>query len=385
VVTPTSLDKDSSDIGSLWSDGTHQFRIAEISAGAITFWSVPFTYSGSWQMTSTIGSTITHVSGAVHTSTITASTKTTAQKFPVVTGVTITLLANGITAIGSNETGRAVHVDVVEEFDLIDPSTNNTAANPWEWDSGDVWMHAKNTYQIYAGGTSVHCEWTVMRPMLIRDFGFTQSATLIMTGYDQQWSYIPKTKPLTGGYDFKNIQDLLAYNGNIFLTDTEIDSPADPPDRNIILLKRSSDSTYDLGMSFGYGPTYGARQTQYYWSLPSYRKSYPYFVGGLGLVAPGTKYDCWYYRQWIDPTSTGAGKLVTVRPPIDSRQFVDIDYHKSVVADSVQLPTRFAGKSITVIQSETLSISETRVPPSCRITASTTGGATYGRATIELH
>jgi hypothetical protein len=76
---------------------------------------------------------LTHVSGATNTGNIAYSARGTVQKYPIVINLERTILIDGETEAANGDNDYADYVDMVEEFDLIDPSTIDTTNNPFEW------------------------------------------------------------------------------------------------------------------------------------------------------------------------------------------------------------------------------------------------------------
>lgn len=390
VVTSTGHDKTSADIGSTWSDGTYQYILAGISGNALTFYPVPI--NSPWYMSATVAGTLTHVSGAIHTSNITITSQTIAQEYPVVKNIVHHILADGVTEVASGASGYANSVDMSEEFDVIDPSTINTTNNPFVWnDATGIWLHVKNVFHATAGSTVVHSTYTVSRPINLGYFGIIQVAPISAPAYDHQYYYIPKTKPISG-YDFTTNQlfdsapaSTLQFN-NTYITD-----PTNPPDRQIIFLKKNADSNYDIGFAFGYSP-YGAtsassRSCASYsngcWWIYTSKKTYPVMDGGTGVVN-STTYDAYAYRQFIDPTSYDIGKSVYWNN-LNGHNLVYVDYHRSATNDVTTLPSQFSGWSVKVIDSSNIQTPPSNVAGDGTLSLSTTGSNTYGYAVLELY
>ena len=211
TVTSAGHGKDSSDIGSIWTDGSKQYVLAEIDGNVMTFYSKPYIdVDGVWKMVSIVGSggTLTHVSGATHTGSIVYSARGTVQKYPIITNHTRQILINGEDVASNGDNDYADFVDMTEEFDLVDPSTIDLTNNPFEWNSAtSTWMHVKHVYRAFAGGTVIHTTFEIEREINLGYIGFIQTAGMgTTTTYQNTYVYIPNAA-VNGSYDFESIED----------------------------------------------------------------------------------------------------------------------------------------------------------------------------------
>lgn len=390
VVTSTGHDKTTADIGSTWSDGTYQFILVEISGNALTFYAKP---TGSpWTMRGAVLGTLTHVSGATHTNNITVTSQTGVQKYPITKNLTKTILINGTTVATTTDSGYADFIEILEEFDLVDPSTLITTNNPFLWNDGEVWMHVVNRYRINSFGTSIHTTYNVLRPINLGYLGLIQSEkfTLPTIASYYQYKYIPKTKPING-YDFKHINIFnTAPTSSLIFNSTYIDDVNNPPDREVVLLKKVAESDYDLGFTFGYSP-YGdtassgrvcLSSANGCWWIYTSGKSYPTIIGSQAGIVDDVTYDFYGFRQFFDAKAYGSNKMVYWNKQGD-KDLVYIDYHRSASNDLTSLPAAFVGKSVKVIESENIESLPTGIS-SEGIRLSTTEANTYGYAVLEL-
>jgi hypothetical protein len=390
VVTSIGHDKDSSDIGSTWSDGTNQFVLASISGNNITFYPKSYAYQSSWRMpTSITGSTLSHISDAIHSGSITVSSQVATQQYPIVKNLSRSILLNGTTSLSNGDEGYANYVDIVEEFDLVDPDTLVLTNNPFLWNDGEVWMHVKITYRATEGRTIVHSEYDIQRPMNVGYFGFIQTAALNSSAYDEIYYYIPKTKEISG-YNFKSIQQFnSAPSSTLSFTSDYVDDLNNPPDRQIEFMKDTADTDFDIGFAFGYSPfgdsSASNRNCTSYsygcWLIYTTRKTYPVLDGGIGIV-DDVSYDVYAYRQWIDPEAYDLNKTAYWNT-MNGRNLVYIDYHKSVANDPTTIPSEFNGYIVSLTDSENISLESNTVTDNT-VVLSTTDDNTYGFAVLEL-
>jgi hypothetical protein len=391
VVTSVGHNKTSADLGSVWSNGGHQFVIAEISGDAITLYSKPYASGSTWAMAPAVSGTLAHVSGAAHTGNISITSCATAQKYPVVKNLVRRVLADGTVELVDGNSGRASYVDISEEFDVIDPSTIVTTNRPFDWnDAAGLWMHVKNVYRATAGTTIVHSTYDVLRPLDVGYIGIIQVAAITIPTYEQQYYYIPRTKPVDG-YDFKAIQLFNSVPARpIYFTSTYVDDVDNPPDRQVFLFKKAADDNYDIGLAFGYSP-YGdtaarnrdcASSGLGYCRINESKKTFMAMVAGIGVVDRVT-YDAYAYRQYIDPKQYDSGKLAYWNTQ-NGHDLVYVDYHRRATNDVTVLPSRLAGKAVRVIDAVNIQTPAARVSADGSLILSTTGNSTYGYAVLEL-
>ena len=112
-------DKTEADIGSRWSNGTNVFTLVVVDGNSLIFgW-----LNSQNELEPIISSTafaLTHVSGATHSSSISATSSTSYQLRNACNNITVKVLNENNTPITSGET--AEKIVVVEEYDIIDQS-----------------------------------------------------------------------------------------------------------------------------------------------------------------------------------------------------------------------------------------------------------------------
>jgi SH3-like domain-containing protein len=200
--------------------------------------------------------------------------------------------------------------------------------------------------------------------------------------YDHQYYYIPKTKPISG-YDFTAPQLLdSAPASTVNFDNSAVTDTSNPPDRQIIFLKRNADSNYDIGFAFGYSP-YGdtsassrsANASSDYWWIYTSKKTYPEMINWYQVgIINGKTYDAYAYRQWIDPTVYDIGKSAYWHT-VDGHDLIYVDYHRSATNDVTTLPTKYAGRVIHVLDSLNVATSQTSIPGNCQLQLSTSSGS----------
>ena len=392
-VTSASNDKTTDDIGSYWSDGTHQWVLAEVSGASLIFYCVPYlTPSPATvrMVTSTIAGTLTHVSGATHTANITIDSQT-----PVYTGkptknASITILKNGTTPVTSGG-GRANFVDLVEEFDVINPLKIVRTNNPWVWNDAPTWFHAKHVWRLSNCGAVVHFTYTMADTMIAAAIMPLNLETYAASApWDSNYFYIPKTKS-TSIYDWSSPRPLRAgYAGGTIENDSMAVSGS-VADRVSLLFRKLPAATYDLGLSMGFLPIgtaldQHANAKNYYFRISSSGLIYPNLFGEYTYTPnlySGTVLDGYIYYQWSDPESFGATKNAYWNAAA-GHDYVYLDYFASATSDATVLPGYMAGQAIAVVDTFQTTIAESTVPRNGVIHVTTNPGKTKGFAVLKL-
>lgn len=394
VVTSPGHDKTVEDIGSCWSDGTRQFLLAGVSGASLTFYPCPYTWGLTWRMPSSVGNdTLVHVSGAQHAAGIAVASQAYTEQYPVVKNRAVQALRDGVTPIAGGQEGAADFVDLVEEYDLTDPSTldRTQTTNPWVWNDAEAWVHVRNVHRAHAGRTEIRMYYTFERPMYIGSFFTTMLRGITSAAHANRYYYFPKAISASGAFDWMAPQLVNTTGvGSIHFPADSITSTSNPPDRLMMLWDKPGQSGYDIAVVHGYSPLEASptprtiRGGNYWYMLALTMKSYPIFYGTSILVPAGTIFDIWTYRQWLDLSQGSRGKYCYWNA---ANQYGDdivfVDYHEAVSDDVTALPERMWGKSITLVDTSHVRVKDCHVGPA-GIRISTTPGDTLGYAVLRL-
>jgi len=389
-VTSNIHDKTSSDVGSVWSDGTRQWILTEVDGDDIVFLCVEYT-SGSWRMDySTAAGTLIHVSGATNTGNITISSQTLVQKYPIVKNVSYEILIDGQGEINDGQLKYCDFVDFKEIYDIVDPG-NISVSHPVDYsNAANMFVRNSILYRFGQNGSCVIYYTAELAKEL--DFGLMgmlQAGKLNKGSYPKVWGYMPGVNALSG-WDFKAIADFTG-NPSVSLnyTTSELVDVAKPPNRFIQFLGDAS-KNMDVAFSHGYNPVHSQSKdadrlnnVTTFWQIATSSKSYPRCYDSKLAVEPiGTVFNAVAYRQYYDPNRTGNASSVHWIAIADYH-LVFLDYHANVTRDKVVLPSHLVGKSITVVDKSTsLTLHISDYVPSDGLIVTVTGG--YGYAVVKL-
>lgn len=283
-------------------------------------------------------------------------------------------LLNGKTRLDDGRPAACDYLDIIEDYDIINPASlvEDFAKHPGsERDfTGDKLEGVINNHIVYRfypnGANVIYTTSKALQEFQIGYMGFIQSAKLTKGSYETQEYYIPKTVPFTqdgANYDFQAIQDYDAPPKSALkftAADKNIADAENLPDRFIQFLgRKEGDKTVrEVGYALGYSLIHGitrpkerAKNTDSALMLYTSSKSYPSAVNTkMGPIIPaGTLFECVAYRQYFCPAEQKAATCFYWHEE-NGDTVVYADYHRKVERDSLKLPIKLAGKTVTVVE-----------------------------------
>lgn len=412
-ITASGHGKTNVDVGSRWTDSTttNQWYIVKIvDANKLWIMSNNLTPTGNWSFNKTIaGTTLTHVSGATNTGNITISDSSTTQFHPAAKADTVTITIDGTTPITENGVYTGTYLTIQDDYSISNPSSTltylianvGTSGTP-DYQNASIGndVSLKVTYRWNDNGSCVikHVYNFINSVTLGYIGGVQANAMVLPTGGNYKY-YIPNVSSITAGgtpYDFNSIVSLesLPFPGEVSLTSDYYLKPDYPPDR-IVQWNTNSDTThyYNFGMAFGLNQDVGA-------GVPRILKqstSKTMYVSTPGKMYPQLVNSSTYYPSGVVPAGTTIS-AITYRAPINYADDTDatcftwydtgdniyvlMDYHANV-NKSVQFPTAWAGKYISIIDKSTsFTVSQGLVPANGQVPIVVTDS--YGYAVLRV-
>jgi hypothetical protein len=347
--------KDNTDVGSIWTDGVHNFYLAQVvDANNLIFSCVPYSYSGSWAITAPVA-TLTHVSGAVHTGSVSITSQFLVQQLPIYKNNTETYLVDNTGALTPGTVAYAENFDIIVYQELTDPSTL-TFQNPMVWNSGNTWVKEKIIYRFQNNGAML-IFWSaeVVRPMNLNWKMDVMLVPLIKGAYNKIFLYMPKVL-VNDSHDLQAIADFTNnFVNDLSYTDGYIIDTTKPPER-IVEFLGDTDGTKRVGYALGHVYTQGlgrpallAANCVMKWLVANTGKMYPQLLNGTGVIAGGQCYNAISYRQAFDP-QLFPGTTAVYFHRIGNYDLVYIDVHSTQTNLKVMLPEKYIGKTITVVE-----------------------------------
>lgn len=397
-VVSTGHGKTSIDVGSRWVDGASRtyYLVKIVSVNALWFMGEDLTPGDIWSFNTVITGNLTHVSGATNTSTINVGSYAGSQLVPAVKNVQNLVLLNGKTSISSDGLYAANFVDVINNYDIIDPSSIvsylSSHIGQTDFTKGDSVVGNAIRYRFDdKGGCKIYHDLTYHKEVNIGYMGFIQVGALPRITWPDLRMYIPRTVPMTLGgtpYDFTTIEDWSTPMPGDVLLGSSRWADSYPPERVIEYI--SDGDNVKHGFSHGYNPLHGigslsnrASLVDYAWYFYSSNKSYPHGIDSkLGNIPAGTNYKGWAYRCWFPANQIGnKSSFYEVDENNDILFFVD--YHTTVTNDTISIPAKWQGYEVgTVYKSANLTINHTNVQ-AYGVTCTVSSGS-YAYACLRL-
>ncbi|HHP6882596.1 TPA: hypothetical protein ACSE73_000318 [Acinetobacter baumannii] len=355
VLTANGHGKTSSDIGSVWSDGSKQWVIIEIisvNSLAVTCRTENLSFSGTLP-------TLTHVSGANNTSNIVPTAVVNNQWRPMLKNHLVKHIVDGeLIAETTGDWPYKSSVAILESYDLMEKNAivewviaNNGAYTvPYNAESA---LNVSMNYTFDTeGGCVIPSNFFTYKSIQAQDLMFTQAARLKLGVDGQIKYYVPRSVAFTQGsqpFDFSipTVVDSLSITDRIDFDVAKTESGAVLPDRLIML----NDT---IGFAVGYLPILdaapevrNARTSKGIQISTSEAKVYPYLVDGLTTLNAGNHYSCVAYRKYFKRKANRTCDYV-VRSKYGD--FLFLDWHTMNQIDVIELASDLAGREVEIIE-----------------------------------
>ena len=371
IVTCSSHGKDYSDIGSIWSDGTHQFVLIGIKDSNSLFFmgENSLTYPNfTFYSLETSGGTLTHVENANHISDIVYTSSARYQWLPFYKSEPVKKVFIDNSEVSENGQYYFNTLKITELYEILNPASvldkiklahGTFAENPTPQNfssTADVLLKISNTYTF----TGADMCFVATNLCLVQEvttcfdhFGFTQCAG--PNGTNSK-IYIPKAKSRNNGsdltIDYRTIVDRNSCSGMIRLFDYENyeDTNIVPPDRIL-----AYDDT--IGIYLGYMFDYGVGGKNRRAALPSNTaiyissttKLYPYgWTGSATGIYQNRSAVC--FRKFIDRSKINTNGIISSMTfEYEGHLYIYADFN--AVGDyEITIPEKYLGKQIEVLE-----------------------------------
>lgn len=368
-VTVTGHNKTFADISSSWKDSGNRiyYLIQIIDANNLLLLGENTSATDIWNFNVTITGAMTHVSGAVNTSTFTPTSPTSYQIFPAVKLVSQKIVADGVEVVSTVSSKSCAKIQFIDVYDVINPASlaaaliankpvgGYTSNSLYDELSGITFSSRHSIVYTFTDALTciVNTDWFNYKDVALDYFGASQAG--IMTALDTGGKvhfYMPKALPVSDGvttFDFRTAPQFTAPAAELNINSYEAGKFID---RAIELVgTTSADKT--VGFSHGYLPEYSNRQstTNKAWNISTGRKSYPYLINGgqLGAtLAAKSPYSSVFFRKY-HVTSEVAGRLSLCQFEFNNRHYFIADY-QAAVTDNIVLPVNVIGKKLNIVE-----------------------------------
>ena len=353
--TVSSHNKISADLGSVWSDGTNNFVLIEISSASLLKFLPEYTVQNDGTInvsaTSFLGK-LTHVSGGSNTEDIEFTSQITGQLYPSIRNVDQRFdgIGEEDDTVYLSEFSLVETYEILDYKSLIDWSKTNTGKkyidNLSQIDSVATYSTA---YAFKEGGQClINSSILFKKKTIVGNLGFLQSAALNQAAK----RYLPDIKPVSG-FDFQSGVDLSTYDTSINITPQDLKASDYPVNRYVDMY---GDYGFTMGYIFDKTSSDSAKRlanTSVFWDLRNTKKSYPIAVNNkVGIANAGDYYAVEGYRRYFlkDQDLTN---FTTIED--SEAYYIYIDAHKKIPFISRRVAANI-GKKIEILKSENFSL-----------------------------
>lgn len=412
TIPSTAHGKTVVDVGSEWTDGASRkwYIIRVPDANTLVLVSENTGASDKWTFYSSItGTTLTHSSGATHTSAITFASQTLGQVYPCVKNRTKTLLLDKRTPIKRDGVYVCKYFSILESYDITNPASMITylrsvvgsAAQPQlNHPSIDSQSRVTVNYTFGRNGScSIYNTFRAIQALNIDYWSGAIQAPVVGFSGRHLWQYVPRLSPIVGSlatYDFKSLADISGTFEQVDFVAATWTDPTNPPDRMAQLVK-SNAGVNDFGHILGYSQLRGAGVTATRVAnintsgfMSSAKKNYMKLVtsgstslsGGTSMPV-GSYYEAVSYRSFYNAALTPEASVFTWYWDGDD-VVVIVDFHQNVSFKALTLPSDFIGKKVSIVdKTVSLALHSSDIVNNDGLLVSVTGG--YGYALIKLY
>jgi hypothetical protein len=362
IVTMAGHDKTTADLGSKWTDGTTTYTLLDINGNDLTF-GCPYTITNGVVSSVAVNpvASLTHVSGASHTTAVTITTLAASpQLYPSINNKSLKFMLDGV-EITADGTYFGDELQVQESYNVMDyqaiidyAQTNIGTSFKNDAIAGTVRLSINYVFGD-KGSLVINHNFRALKKITISNCGFIQSFPMALSGH-KIYRYLPNVLPKSG-VDFKTLVDMSAYTQSLVFGSADYINPSIPPNRHIDWLQNTTTGAKKVGFSMGYFVDKSSAKnsdrvvnTPSGWDMRNTTKSYPIAMTGLTLN-PGDYKNFICYRNYLSPNwKSNATDFYIVKDKKDT--YVYIDYHTAVSFESIKL-NDYIGKSITVVDKST--------------------------------
>ena len=358
----TSHGKTNDDLGSVWAGATYEYYLLEIiDDDNLLFISKAFAYNGNTTILAGISGndadTLTHVSGATNTSTITGTGTVGSQLRPVTreNNVTITVDNKIVTESGVY---YGSEISFVDEHEVVDPRAfdlSNIQVDGFDSTKGETLEKNYIKYQYDASNTlNVSYTKEPINSINSSYFAFMQSNkfTIGADGTSVNMAYMPNAA-VKSGYDLKNKVDLTNPLGTqlTYLSADRVDLTKSINRFVQVLEDGSGNQKYGYAQMYNFEAYQTKEDTRKnlseQWEIRSSSgKSYP---RGLVDMDGNQIYTGAISRNYFDASKNGNDVVVYWSKQIDG-WYLYIDFFGAVNDKVIKLPIYLHNKSIEVIE-----------------------------------
>ena len=395
------------DLGSAWKDeaGSLFYLVKIVDQDKLRFISANLGTDTLWKFNTTVaGKTLTRAEPPL---TLPVTACLLAQLTPACRIARQDYRLNGTDPVPEGKPLRGRFLDLVEEYDIINPADllQDLIAHPGQ-ERDFIASHLRGvirnriTYRFLPyGATLIRHEAEALQEFQLGYMGFVQNAKLNTGAFARHDYYVPRVLPFVQdgiSYDFQARQDFRGKVPKQLHFGPQAKNIADPaalPDRFIQLLGTATDSDprYQVGFAVGYSMTQGltvpaerARNVNNALMIYTSSKSYPTAIDAkmANPIPAGTTFASVSYRQYF--SADACPNATCAYWHLEGRDLIAyVDFHRPVEREVLRLPMEAAGKPLTVLdKTDSMTVLDRAVSAAGAVTLSVAG--THGYAVLRV-
>lgn len=310
----TVNDKSQIDVGSVWTDGVNDYVMVAYANNTVTF-AYPYTFNSQIIGYSKVNptATLTHKSGATHTSDIAIDTfKDVASIYKSINKHSVKFFIDDNEISLADGTYLGSTFIVKEEYNIVDYKAMQEylKANVGSMCNDDNIKGTLRVSLIYkfteSGACTIyHSIKALSDKVKLQNCGFVQSEPLNkFTGYTIN-RMLPGVKEKSG-INFGKLVDMSTYNSSLVFYKEDLIVPEQPCNRSIDIIA-DSEGNYVMGHSIGYicdkfdgSDKHRLSNDMPLWDMRNTKKSYPVGISNV-ILQPGEYLSFACFRNYISP------------------------------------------------------------------------------------
>lgn len=359
TITAANHGKTFVDIGSKWTDGTHNFYIVAIlGTNEIQMLSDNQSTYPYWSFIMPNIGTLTHVSGATHTDDIIITARITSQIHPIMNLQSTKIIIDG-EEITQNGTYNFDKLKISQIYDVRNSASilaqiisrvGQFTENPIYSQLGaDKVMRHSITYEFNsAQECTITTDFLAYQNVNLGYFGFTQQGVL---NGDNVKMYIPKALPISNGQatiDFRTIVEHNSVPSTMNLTSEYWENRQLPPDRWI---QFANNISFVGGYLFDKGVGGNRRKDAINnaFFLYTSRKCYPYGIDSKIALTAGKSYSAVNIRKYIPVVSTSIPNNICTMFEYNGELYIYFDAWANGIY-TIKIPTDYVNGELLLFE-----------------------------------
>ena len=362
----TANDKSQIDVGSVWTDGVNDYVMVAYANNKVTF-AYPYTFNSQITGGSKVNpiATLTHKSGATHTSDIAIDTlKDVASIYKSINKHSVKFFIDDNEISLANGTYLGSTFIVKEEYNIVDYKAMQeylkaNVGSMCNDDNIEGTLRVSLIYKFMESGacTIYYSIKALSNKVRLQNCGFVQSELLsVLNGYTTN-RILPGVKEKSG-INFGKLVDMSKYNTSLVFYKDDLIDPEQPCNRSIDIITDSK-GDYVMGHAIGYicdkfdgSDKHRLSNDTLLWDMRNTKKSYPVGISNV-ILQPGEYLSFACFRNYISPYDL-QDKVIVNKIVEDDCTYIIIDSTEAITG-SYEIK-ELLGKKISIVNSRNFTL-----------------------------